>query len=168
MPIDIFDLPQLTDNMRKRNYAIRVTIWIPAADERGRSKDGDLANVTYTLSGFDIVTITNMAHVYRGSCSWSSLFSELNECLLYLEWTSRSSVCSWARVCYSYVDKAQCFRSARRIGAAGSSPGFSRVLHDIWLLEILSRNTPLDKQSCRQLDNEWIGWVVCTWHRGLV
>ena len=55
----------------------------------------------YTLSGFDIVTMTNMAHVYRGSCSWSSLFSELNECLLYLEWTSRSSVCSWARVCYT-------------------------------------------------------------------
>ena len=24
-------------------------------------------DVTYTLSGFDIVTITNMVHVYRGS-----------------------------------------------------------------------------------------------------
>ena len=26
-------------------------------------------SVTYTLSGSDIVTMTNMAHVYRGSCS---------------------------------------------------------------------------------------------------
>ena len=28
-----------------------------------------LPDVTYTLAGFDIVTMTNIAHVYRGSCS---------------------------------------------------------------------------------------------------
>ena len=31
--------------------------------------------------------------------------------------------CRWG---FGWVDKAQCFRSARRFGAAGSSPGFSR------------------------------------------
>ena len=36
------------------------------------------------------------------------------------------------------IDKVQCFRSAWRIGAAGSSPGLSRVFffHNIWLLGI--------------------------------
>ena len=32
--------------------------------------------------------------------------------------------CRWG---FGWVDKAQCFRSARRFGAAGSSPDFSRV-----------------------------------------
>ena len=35
---------------------------------------------------------------------------------------------------FGWVDKAQCFRSARRFGAAGSSPDFSRVFHDMVLL----------------------------------
>ena len=34
-----------------------------------------------------------------------------------------SSKCRWG---FGWVDKAQCFRSARRFGAAGSSPDFSR------------------------------------------
>ena len=38
--------------------------------------------------------------------------------------------CRWG---FGWVDKAQCFRSARRFGAVGSSPDFSRVFHDIWL-----------------------------------
>ena len=37
---------------------------------------------------------------------------------------------------FGWVDKAQCLRSARRFGAVGSSPDFSRVFHDIWLLGI--------------------------------
>ena len=37
---------------------------------------------------------------------------------------------------FGWVDKAQCFWSARRFGAVGSSPDFSRVFHDIWLLGI--------------------------------
>ena len=39
--------------------------------------------------------------------------------------------CRWG---FGWVDKAQCFRSARRFGAAGSSPDFSRVFHDMALL----------------------------------
>ena len=38
--------------------------------------------------------------------------------------------CRWG---FGWVDKAQCFPSARRFGAVGSSPNFSRVFHDIWL-----------------------------------
>ena len=34
---------------------------------------------------------------------------------------------------FGWVDKAQRFRSARRFGAAGSSPDFSRVFHDMAL-----------------------------------
>ena len=41
--------------------------------------------------------------------------------------------CRWG---FGWVDKVQCFRSARRCGAVGSSPDFSRVFHDIWLLGI--------------------------------
>ena len=41
--------------------------------------------------------------------------------------------CRWG---FGWVDKAQCFRSARRFGAVGSSPDFSRVFHDIWLVGI--------------------------------
>ena len=41
--------------------------------------------------------------------------------------------CRWG---FGWVDKAQCFRSARRFGAVGSSPDFSRFFHDFWLLGI--------------------------------
>ena len=34
---------------------------------------------------------------------------------------------------FGWVDKAQCFRLAKRFGAAGSSPDFSRLFHDIAL-----------------------------------
>ena len=40
-------------------------------------------------------------------------------------------LCRWG---FGWVDKAQCFRSARRFGAAGSSPDFSRVFRDMQLL----------------------------------
>ena len=39
--------------------------------------------------------------------------------------------CRWG---FGWIDKAQCFRSARWFGAAGSSPDFSRVFHDMALL----------------------------------
>ena len=39
--------------------------------------------------------------------------------------------CRWG---FGWVDKAQCFRSARRFGAAGSSPDFSRGFSDMALL----------------------------------
>ena len=39
--------------------------------------------------------------------------------------------CRWE---FGWVDKAQCFRSAWRFGAAGSSPDFSRGFHDMALL----------------------------------
>ena len=35
-------------------------------------------DVTYTLSGFDIVPMTNMAHVFWGLSSWSSRFSNVS------------------------------------------------------------------------------------------
>ena len=41
--------------------------------------------------------------------------------------------CRWG---FGWVDKVQCFRSARRFGGVGSSPDFSRIFHDIWLLGI--------------------------------
>ena len=43
--------------------------------------------------------------------------------------------CRWG---FGWVDRAQCFRSARRFGAVGSSPDYSRVFQDIWLLGILN------------------------------
>ena len=39
--------------------------------------------------------------------------------------------CRWG---FGWVEKAQCFRSARRFGAAGLSPDFSRVFHGMALL----------------------------------
>ena len=44
---------------------------------------------------------------------------------LRLKFTNEPSIffCRWG---FGWVDKAQCFRSARRFGAAGSSPDFSR------------------------------------------
>ena len=41
--------------------------------------------------------------------------------------------CRWG---FGWVDKAQGFQSARRFGAVGSSPDFSRVFQGIWLLGI--------------------------------
>ena len=39
--------------------------------------------------------------------------------------------CRWG---FGWVDKAQCFRSARRFGAAGSSLDFSRIFYGMTLL----------------------------------
>ena len=51
---------------------------------------------------------------------------------LRLKFTNEPSIfCRWG---FGRVDNAQCLRSARRFGAAGSSPDFSRVLHDMALL----------------------------------
>ena len=45
-----------------------------------------------------------------------------SEALRFID-SSKSPSCRWG---FGWVDKAQCFRSARRFGAAGSSPDFSR------------------------------------------
>ena len=62
--------------------------------------------------------------------------------------------CRWG---FGWVDKAQCFRSARRFDAAGSSPDFSRVFHDMALLGLclelsfnLCKQAGLDLVSARK------------------
>ena len=51
---------------------------------------------------------------------------------LRLKFTNEPSIfCRWG---FGWVDKAQCFRSARRFGAVGSSQDFSRVFHGMALL----------------------------------
>ena len=56
-------------------------------------------------------------------CKTQRLSSKIHQWTIYF--------CRWG---FGWVDKAQCFRSARRFGAAGSSPDFSRVFRDMALL----------------------------------
>ena len=59
-----------------------------------------------------------------------------SEALRFID--SSKSLCTWGWWGFGWVDKAQCFRSARRFSAAGSSPDFSRGFHDIALLRARS------------------------------
>ena len=70
--------------------------------------------------------------------------------------------CRWG---FGWVDKAQCFRSARRFGAAGSSPDFSRVFHDMALLGLcleLSFNILYCRTQANPPTLEWYKWFGST------
>ena len=89
-----------------------------------RTEDPTCANHVDMLTLRSVFPSNVHINILRGlPCQLEKAAPKIHQWTIYF--------CRWG---FGWVDKAQCFRSARRFGATGSSLDFSRVFHDMALL----------------------------------